>query len=61
MATNYEAIKNMSLEKMAKFLCRYGTGVPCSYCTANNKDSCKANVERCKDWLMEEKNENQDV
>lgn len=57
MATNYEAIQNMSLEKMAKFLCRYGAGVPCSYCTANNKDSCKANVERCKDWLNEESEE----
>lgn len=59
--TNYEAIKNMSLEKMAKFLCEHGDGVPCSYCTANNKASCKANVKIRKDWLMEEKNENQDV
>lgn len=41
---NYEAIKNMSIDEMAKFLCRYGTGVPCSYCTANNKQGCKANV-----------------
>lgn len=49
--TNYEAIKNMSIDEMAKFLCRYETGVPCSYCTANNNDSCKANVERRKDWL----------
>ena len=55
MATNYEAIKNMSLEEMARFLCKHETGFPCEHCTANNKDSCKANVERRKDWLMEEK------
>lgn len=55
MATNYEAIKNMSLEEMARFLCKHETGFPCEHCTANNKQACKYNVEMCKDWLMEEK------
>lgn len=52
--TNYEKIQNMSLEKMAKFLCEHIDGVPCEYCTANNKQACKANIKRHKDWLNEE-------
>ena len=55
--TNYEKIQNMSLEKMAKFLCRHKVSVPCEYCTANNKQDCKTNVQIYKDWLNEESEE----
>ena len=55
--TNYEAIKNMSPEEMARFLCRHETGFTCEDCTANNKQACKYNVEMLKDWLNEESEE----
>lgn len=55
--TNYEKIKNMSIEEMAKFLCKHETVFPCEFCTAHNKQACKANVQANKDWLNEESEE----
>lgn len=56
--TNYEAIKNMSPEEMAKFLCSNDSGVPCECCTgSNDPDACKANIQARKDWLNEESEE----
>lgn len=48
--TNYEAVKNMSMEELAKFLCHgnYGCG-RCVYKT--DKEKCKAELDMYKDWL----------
>jgi len=52
--TNFESIKNMSMEELAKFLCRgnYSCG-RCVYET--DKEKCKAELDMYKNWLESER------
>lgn len=54
--TNYERIKNMTLEEMSKII---GTGNPCEFCVYNDSlTSCLSSDVDCsnaiKEWLKQE-------
>ena len=53
--TNYERIKNMTIDEMARFLCQQGT--PCKRCDLAHKPCiCSDAVEIHKKWLEVEAN-----
>ncbi len=58
--TNYEKIKNMSVEEMATVIYQGISSDPCDYCPYNNNscsgDKCneKSNVDIIAEWLNSE-------
>lgn len=58
--TNYERIKSMSIDEMAKFICQQPH--PCKWCDlAHNPYICSEAVKIHKQWLEDEEETNGEI